>query len=532
MTAQPQYLSNPIEVVLKRDYKSIIIILLFIYLSSRETIKMNIYELKLNQELRFQVGDEPIKLELRRGLAEVYGTEMLLNKTYTFSKNTKAAVFTYQGATIEFTGSPLKCHVGQKCDYMTCYLNIHGDLEKMREEAEKLSEQFKFNVTSSSQNPISSENIVATGSQSIADEPMAGDSQQHLTIMPDLSKTPICLVCKPMYARNVGKSTLCRILLNYATRRGRAPIFVDLDPDQGHIGIPGTIGALSIESPIDIETGLSLRSSMLMHFGHTNLAADNEDKNGLFYKALLENMAKIVHSKLEQDKKSYYSGVIINTSAWSDDVGYKILVHACKVFKANIILVMDDEVLQDDLKKDLGADNGVATSYCQQVNVLNVPKTVGLITRLAETNVELRYNRIKQYFYGTAIESFNPMTSEIKFAFLKRLIYRVGNPLMLPASLMPIGTDTQECQVKVSHYSDCTASDLLHHILAISYSRIDDVVEDPEVVLKTNVMGFICITSVRGADGDIVSILTPQKLPSPMDHVLLYSDVQYMDSLI
>lgn len=449
---------------------------------------MNVFELKSNQELRFQVGDEAIKLELRRGLAEVYGAEMLPNKTYNFPRSTKAAVFTYHGATIEVTGSPLKCHVGQKCDYMTCYLTIHGDLEKMRDEAEQT-------INSATQDGVK----------------------------PDISRTPICLVCKPMYARNVGKSTLCRILLNYATRRDRAPIFVDLDPDQGHIGLPGTIGALSIESPIDIETGLSLRSSMLMHFGHTNPSADNEGKSGFLYKALIDNMSSIVHSKLEQDKKSYYSGVIINTSSWSDDGDYKLLLHACKAFKANVVLVMDDEVLQDDLKKDLAG--------CEYpVNVLNVPKTVGIMTRVSDANVESRYVRIKEYFYGTQQEPFNPMTSEMKFSILKRLIFRIGNPLMLPDSLMPLGTRSQEKQIEVSQF-DCKASDLLHHILAISYSKIDDILEDPEAVLRTNIMGFICITSVR-SEGEIVSILTPQKLPNPMDYVLLYSDIQYMDSLI
>lgn len=436
----------------------------------------NTYELTSNQELRFNVGVETILLELRRGLAEVYGTEMLANKTYTFPRNSKAAVFTYHGATLEMTGSPQKCHVGSKCDYMTYYLNIHGHMEVMRNELLLLPE----------------------------------DSNGNLS-------PPICLVCKPMYARNVGKSTLCRILLNYATRRGRAPIFVDLDPDQNHIGLPGSIGALSIESPIDIETGLSLRSSMLMHFGHTSTSSDNE----ILYRKLVENMAKIVHSKLEQDKKSFQSGVIINTTYWSDDAGYKLLVHACKSFKANMVLVMDDEVLHDDLKKDLA-------DCPHSVSVLNVPKTVGIITSAPEKEIELRYNRIKKYFYGTPNEPYNPMTSEMKFSYLKRLIYKIGVPIMLPDSLMPLGSKAQDSQVKVSPH-DCTGSDLLHHILAISYCKIDDVVEDPESILRTNIMGFICITSVI-AEGDIVRILTPQKLPSPLEYVLLYSDVQYMDS--
>lgn len=458
---------------------------------------MNVFELNQNQELRFQVGDIPVTLELRRGLAEVYGSEMLPNKSYTFPKNSKAAVFSYQGATIEVTGQPMKCHVGQRCDYMTCYLNIHGELEKMRNEAERLSEQYEFDLEDSD------------------------ISNQDPLKIPDLTKTPICLVCKPMYARNVGKSTLCRILLNYATRRDRAPIFVDLDPELGHIGLPGSIGALSIESPIDIEEGMNLTSSMLLHFGHTSATDDSQTNCHLLYQALVQNMANIVHSKLRKNKKTYYSGVIINTNAWTDDTGYKLLLHACRAFKANIVLVMDDEVLQDDLKKDLA-------DCAHQVDVLNMPKTVGIVSRMPESNAELKFTKIREYFYGTKNE-MSPIRSDIKFSFLKRLIYRIGNQLMLPDSLMPLGSKPQDSQVvKVSHY-ECKPSDLLHRLLAVSFCRIDDVLENPERILETNIMGFICVTNI---DNDIVSILTPQKLPNPMDFVLLYSNIQYMDSLV
>ena len=54
---------------------------------------------------------------------------------------------------------------------------------------------------------------------------------------------------------DVGKSTLSTILVNYATRLGRAPMLVDLDVGQGQISIPGTVGALVVESPADIVKG-------------------------------------------------------------------------------------------------------------------------------------------------------------------------------------------------------------------------------------------------------------------------------------
>lgn len=40
---------------------------------------------------------------------------------------------------------------------------------------------------------------------------------------------PCIMIAGPM---DVGKSTLCRILCNYAVREGRTPIFVDLDLGQ------------------------------------------------------------------------------------------------------------------------------------------------------------------------------------------------------------------------------------------------------------------------------------------------------------
>lgn len=37
------------------------------------------------------------------------------------------------------------------------------------------------------------------------------------------------MICGPT---DVGKSTLCRLLLNYAVRMGRRPVYVDLDLGQ------------------------------------------------------------------------------------------------------------------------------------------------------------------------------------------------------------------------------------------------------------------------------------------------------------
>lgn len=53
---------------------------------------------------------------------------------------------------------------------------------------------------------------------------------------------PITMIVGPC---DVGKSTVTRILLNYAVRMRRRPILVDLDVGQGQISVPGTIGKTS-----------------------------------------------------------------------------------------------------------------------------------------------------------------------------------------------------------------------------------------------------------------------------------------------
>lgn len=63
--------------------------------------------------------------------------------------------------------------------------------------------------------------------------------QQRVAAEQENTRGPVTMIVGP---GDVGKSTLTRILLNYAVRMGRRPIYVDLDVGQGQISVPGTIG--------------------------------------------------------------------------------------------------------------------------------------------------------------------------------------------------------------------------------------------------------------------------------------------------
>lgn len=173
---------------------------------------------------------------------------------------------------------------------MGLYLNCHAAMERMRETAEK-----------------------------------------------DDIRGPITMVVGPC---DVGKSTLCRILLNYAVRMGRRPIFVDLDVGQGHIAIPGTVGALLVERPSNVVEGFSQQAPLVFHFGHKTPQA-----NVALYNLLVTRLAEVCTDRLQANKKAKASGIVINTCGWVKGEGYKLLTHAAQAFEVDAILVLDQERL-------------------------------------------------------------------------------------------------------------------------------------------------------------------------------------------
>ena len=75
---------------------------------------------------------------------------------------------------------------------------------------------------------------------------------------------------KNVYLPKVSQHYFFRLLLNYAVRMGRSPVFVDLDVGQGSISVPGSIGAVLVERPAIIEEGgFAETAPLVYHYGHT-----------------------------------------------------------------------------------------------------------------------------------------------------------------------------------------------------------------------------------------------------------------------
>ncbi|XP_014676497.1 PREDICTED: polyribonucleotide 5'-hydroxyl-kinase Clp1-like isoform X2 [Priapulus caudatus] len=385
-------------------------------------------------------------------MAEIFGTELIQNKKYVFYSGGKIAVFTWHGCVLELSGKTEVAYIAKETP-MVMYINTHAALEQMRVKAET-----------------------------------------------DNTSGPTVMVVGP---GDVGKSTVCKLLVNYAVRLGRRPTFVDLDVGQGQISIPGTIGSLSVERPADVEEGnFSLQAPLIYHFGHISPSV-----NINLYNCLVSQLADIVQMRGETNRKAAISGVVINTCGWVKGLGYKAVIHAAQAFEVDVIIVLDQERLHNDLKRDLP----------KFVKIVLQPKSGGVVERSRQHRVESRDAKVKEYFYGLSTPLY-PHQYDVKFSDVT--ILKIGAPL-LPDSLLPLGMKQEDAHLKLVAVPP--SNQLLHHVLAVSMALTSD-----DDIVRSNVMGFICINGVD-MEKKVLTILAPAPRPLPRS-ILLLSDVQFVDT--
>lgn len=237
-----------------------------------------------------------VYVTVKEGSAEIFGTPLTLGQRLGL-QGQKIAIFTWKGCKIEIIG---KCDVLYISDDtpMSEYLNVHDILQARRSAA-----------------------------------------KENKTI------GPRCIVVGPTDA---GKSTICKILLNYGVRSGVSQTFVDLDIGQGAITIPGCIAATPVEVPVDIEHGFPSDVPLVYYLGHLT-PSDNPS----LYRFLVERLAHVLDLRCEKDSSVNAAGLIINSMGWVEDLGYDLLLHSIKTIKADIVLVVGHERLYNQLGTEL-----------------------------------------------------------------------------------------------------------------------------------------------------------------------------------
>ncbi|CAH2055097.1 unnamed protein product [Thlaspi arvense] len=381
----------------------------------------NLKQVKLEREseLRIEVSDEPLRLRVVNGTAEIFGSELPPEIWRTFPPRLKFAVFTWYGATIEIDGVTETDYTADETP-MVSYVNVHAILDARR----------RFAKASTS-----------TDSES--------------------TQGPRVIVVGPA---DSGKSTLTKMLLSWAAKQGWKPTFVDLDIGQGSITIPGSIAATPIEMPLDPVEGVSLDMALVYYYGH--VSADN---NVELYKTLVKELAQVLERQSLGSPESRAAGMVINTMGWIDGIGYELLLHAIDTFNASVVLVLGQEKLFSMLKDVLKSKSNV--------DVVKLHKSGGVVARSRDARKVARTCRIREYFYGLSKE-LSPYSNTSSFSDLQ--VFRIGGGPQAPRSALPIGSDPVSNPLKVTpvNFDD---RGLLHSVLAVSHAEEPDQIVSSNV---------------------------------------------------
>ena len=223
----------------------------------------------------------------------MFGTELALQQPYTFT-GTKAAIFTWQGCRLEVTGECLVEYVADETPNVS-YFNLHFALEKIRDESASAGR----------------------------------DGPRVMIVGPE----------------NAGKTSLAKMLTAYATRSGRQPVLVNLDPKEGVLTVPGTFSAATFTSILDVEEGWGSSPTNgptqvpvklpLVYF----LGSESSEEDPTRSKPILSRLALSVINKLHDNNEAKATGCIIDTpgSFSQGKTNYDTLQHAISEFQGKSI---------------------------------------------------------------------------------------------------------------------------------------------------------------------------------------------------
>ena len=369
--------------------------------------------LQRREELRFEVtfgGSTSSTLStasgttsfvLQKGSCELYGCELAVGKTYTIAHGgIKAALFTWHGCVIDLGaaednsgGVELSVYTSDETDANVAFVNTHAQLEALRDDA-------------------------------MANKDPSGTGQG-----------PRVMIVGPP---ECGKSTLAKTLIAYACKVGRTPLFVDLDPMDNSVSVPGSLAVAPMhQSAVSVETyattGLPVNG---------NVASSNSNGGGNsptihplvvyhgsteklhpdLFRGQVDALCESIEKRLASDELARSSGVIVNTNGWIRDEGYECLLHTAKALKITVMLVLGHDRLysmlnshykkQQKLKEQQEAEEDgptIAEPSITIPKIIKLPRSGGVVSR---TDIsKCRSRAIKRYFYGDLVAA-DPNASE------------------------------------------------------------------------------------------------------------------------
>jgi polyribonucleotide 5'-hydroxyl-kinase len=473
--------------------------------------------LQAHEELRVEIafGTSP-KILLQKGSCELWGCELAVGKTYEIANGgLQIALFSWHGCVVDIDGVVEISYTSDETDANIAFVNTHAQLEALRDDGLQNSNQ----------------------------------SRQGPRVM---------IVGPP----ESGKSSLCKTLVAYACKLGRTPLWVDLDPMDNSISVPGTLSvapmtAAAITPETFATCGIppnTVHPLVLWHGSCLQLHPD-------LYRAQVDRIAQNINKRLEQDELARASGLIVNTNGWIQDEGFQLLLHSAKALQISIIMVLGHDRLYSMISNHYKKSTEAAPP-----KILKLPRSGGVVSRPAPFLRQVKSRAVKRYFYGdlidapkssaddggssgTAMTSSNTMMGGgntatpnkvpqltpylLQLQFSEVQIYKVSS-MALSSSLLPVAqqqsTDAiQMIELDISN-SSSEAESLQHMLLAVCHPtavaayRASGRARD---LVTGGTAGFCAVERVI-VDTDTLHLLSPcaGALPS---QVMLLGDVTWME---
>ncbi|PPQ93281.1 hypothetical protein CVT25_015279 [Psilocybe cyanescens] len=453
-------------------------------MSEQKAAEPKRWELGPESEYRFEVDPGvSLAIKLVQGHAEIFGFELAEGKVYLFGFECKAALYTWKGCVIEIS-EPSTEYISDETPMRT-YANLHIALEQMRVRALR----------------------------QIRGSPVPSHDTSK-------SDPPRVLVLGPEHS---GKTTVCKILTNYAVRSGQgwSPFLVNVDPSEGGWAAPGAISVAPVYGPIPTASPanplgtaattapVSLSSNALLPlaywYGHSETK-----KNPLLMDRMIRNLGENVNDRFELDPEGRASGLIVDTPSSfatgpaANNHRHKLIKACIDAFKISMIVVVGHEKLNVEVQR----------TYGSLLSVVKIPKSGGVVEVDYSYRERVRNYEMHTYMYGQVIHPpagitnatlggenltdlvLSPSSTVINFGDLH--IYRVGSDAMAPSDALPVGaarTVSEMQPVLVDPASP--GSGLLNAVLALlAPPNHDENERYDEEVLDLTVVGFLVITNI------------------------------------